>query len=176
MRSNPARYAEHLERRLKYFEGKLFRLPNAVPLVTNEGSSAVREAIKILRSTPPLPLLKHSPGLTKAAQDHVRDQGPRGLTNHRGTDGSSPSERASRYATAKAYVAEVISFGPSQPRDVIVDLLIDDGVPDRGHRKILLDGSYRYAGSACGPHRTYGTMCVVDLAPQFTEAAKLKRQ
>jgi uncharacterized protein YkwD len=42
--------------------------------------------------------------------------------------------------------------------------VVDDGVKDRAHRKILLDPAFRYAGAACGPHRTFGTMCVIDLA------------
>jgi hypothetical protein len=62
----------------------------------------------------------------------------------------------------------VISFGPEQPPAVVIDLVVDDGVPDRGHRKILLDDRLRFAGAACGPHTIYRTMCVIDLADTLT--------
>jgi hypothetical protein len=42
-------------------------------------------------------------------------------------------------------------------------LIVDDGVADRGHRSIVFSGELRYAGAACGPHPVYRTMCVIDL-------------
>ena len=149
MRSNPAKYASLLEDRLKYYRKNLLRLPEQVPLVTNEGDRAVKEAIRVLRSTGPLPTLKEDKGLATAARDHVREIGPKGLMQH---------------ARIPPGVGEVMSFGPDRSRDVIIELLVDDGVPNRGHRKLLLDSKFRYAGASCGPHKTYRTMCVIDLS------------
>jgi len=42
-------------------------------------------------------------------------------------------------------------------------LIVDDGVADRGHREIVYSAELRFAGAACGPHPVYGTMCVIDL-------------
>ena len=61
-------------------------------------------------------------------------------------------------------MAEVISFGPEDAASVIIDLVVDDGVRNRGHRKILLDPGYRVAGAACGPHKTFRVVCVIDFA------------
>jgi len=30
--------------------------------------------------------------------------------------------------------------------------IVDDGVPDRGHREALLDGNYTHVGIFTGPH------------------------
>ena len=49
-------------------------------------------------------------------------------------------------------------------RDVIRQLIIDDGVADRGHRIVMFADHLRYAGVACGPHPEFGTMCVIDMA------------
>ncbi|HYI92226.1 MAG TPA: CAP domain-containing protein [Bryobacteraceae bacterium] len=149
MRSNPARYATHLEERLKYYQKKILRLPNQVALQTKEGDRAVKEAIRVLRATQSLPQLKEQSDLAAAARDHVREIGPKGLIRH---------------ARIPPGVGEVMSFGPERSRDVVIELLVDDGVPNRGHRKLLLDSRFRYAGAACGPHKTYRTMCVIDLS------------
>jgi uncharacterized protein YkwD len=149
MRSNPAGYASLLEDRLKYFRGDILRLPNQVPIQTKEGPKAVKEAIRVLRATRSLPQIEEHSRLTAAAREHVRQNGPKGLVQH---------------ARLPPGVGEVMSFGPQQPRDVVIDLLVDDGVPNRGHRLLLLDKRFRYAGAACGPHKTYGTMCVIDLS------------
>lgn len=122
------------------------------------------DAIRALRSTPSRPSVAESRALRDAAVQHVRDIGPKGAISHEGTDGSSPFDRVRRRDPQVMAVAEVMSFGSDTPESVVVDLLIDDGVPDRGHRRILLDPKYRFAGSACGPHKTYGVVCVIDVA------------
>jgi uncharacterized protein YkwD len=149
LRSNPAKYTAHLESRLKHYRGKVLRLPKQVPLLTKEGAAAVHEAVRVLRATPPLPELENDKDLARAALRHVRDIGPKGLMRH---------------SDVAPGVGEVISFGPDNARDVIVELLIDDGVTSRGHRKLMLDRRFRSAGAACGPHAIYRTTCVIDLS------------
>jgi uncharacterized protein YkwD len=138
-------------------------------LRTQEGVAALDDAVRTLRQLQPLTLVTTSAALVAAARDHVRDIGPKGLLAHEGTDKSSPSDRVARYATDLSGVGEVISFGPDQASAVVIDLIVDDGVRDRGHRKILLDDRMRFAGAACGAHAVYRTMCVIDLADRLTE-------
>src|SRR5687768_5287301 len=87
MRANPPAYAEHLEARLRHYQGKVLRLPRQVPRKTSEGAAAVREAIRALRAAKPVPELKHDPILSRAASDHVREIGPKGLVQHESLDG-----------------------------------------------------------------------------------------
>ena len=82
MRSNPAKYASLLEIRAEILSEKPVAVPEQVPLVTNEGDRAVKEAIRVLRSTRPIPTLKEDKGLAAAARDHVREIGPKGLMQH----------------------------------------------------------------------------------------------
>jgi uncharacterized protein YkwD len=144
LRADPAKYADLLK--------------------TRRASAAAKEAFETLKRTPPRPELERAEALEAAARDHVRDIGPKGLVQHQGRDGSQPVDRIARHGIKRTATAEVISFGPSQARDVVIDLVIDEGVKDRGHRKILLDPELRYAGAACGPHKVYRTMCVIDFA------------
>lgn len=169
LRSDPANYATRLSSRRRHFQGNVLRLPGQTPLKTVEGITALNEAVDELRALRPLPSLSPSRALSRAAEDHVRDIGPKGLVSHEGRNGSSPASRVERYATRLGGVGEVISFGPEEAAAVIMDLIVDDGVPGRGHRKILLDGRLKLAGAACGPHAVYRTVCVIDLADELEE-------
>jgi uncharacterized protein YkwD len=169
VRRNPAAYARHLEALLPRFEGKVLQRPGRLMLRTEEGPAAVREAIAALRAQKPLPALRWSKGLAGAAADHVRDQGPIGGLEHRGTDGSNPARRAERRGRWVAAIAENIAYGDNPARQVVVQLVVDDGVPDRGHRHNILDPRWRVEGVACGPHRDYRQICVMDYAVRYEE-------
>lgn len=169
-RTNPAAYAQRLEALLPHYEGLVYRPPGAnVGIRTREGTAAVREASAALRATPARPAVDRSPGMSEGARDLVEDHGPRGRLGHTGSDGSSMGDRVNRYGQWLERITESIAYGPAAGAAVIQGLLIDDGVPDRGHRRNLLDPAVRVAGIACGRHATYGTMCVIDLAGGYAE-------
>ena len=169
LRADPAAYAEKLAAWLPYFEDQFLVLPGRVALSTEEGPAAVEEAIAALRKARPLPEFAPSRALSYAAADHARDIGSKGIVAHEGSDGSQPRRRIRRYALPTGTTGEVISFGPSRPDFVVMTLLVDDGVRDRGHRKLLLDGRFRLAGVSCEPHTVYGTTCVIDVADMLSE-------
>ena len=52
----------------------------------------------------------------------------------------------------------------STAEDVILQLIVDDGVPDRGHRRILFNPAYTLVGAACAPHPVWREVCVLDFA------------
>jgi uncharacterized protein YkwD len=169
LRRDPAGYAEHLERMLPRFKGRLLERTGRPNLRTDEGTAAVREAIASLKARRPMAPLRWSKGLAAAAADHVRDQGPIGGLEHRGTDHSDPARRANRYGRWVQAVAENIAYGENPAREVVIQLLVDDGVPDRGHRDNMLGSNWGAAGVACGPHRRYQQMCVMDYAAKYVE-------
>jgi hypothetical protein len=51
---------------------------------------------------------------------------------------------------------------------VILQLITDDGVKTRGHRKNCFNENYKLVGISEGPHKQYGTLCVFDFAEEFT--------
>lgn len=172
-RTDPAGYAEHLEALLPHFDGSILRRPGSrAGLQTNEGPNAVREAIRALRQQAPLPALEWADGLAQAARDHVRDQGPSGATGHDGNDGSSMDVRIRRYGAWNGSSAENIDYGSANARDVLISLIVDDGVPSRGHRRTIFNPNLLVMGAACGPHTRYRRMCVVDYARGFTPTSQ----
>jgi uncharacterized protein YkwD len=169
LRADPASYIPVLETYRSRFKGKRVYIPGEVTLVTNEGPAAVDEAIEYLKKASPLPAYELSETMSRAAADHVSDLGPSGNTGHYGSDGSSPSTRLRRYGTWKESVGEALGFGEKTAQRMIMLLLIDDGVPDRGHRKKLFSAKFRVVGIACGPHKVYRQMCVLDFAGEFVD-------
>jgi uncharacterized protein YkwD len=168
-RLSPRDYASLLEKWKPYYNGKLLKVPGEVAIKTKEGVSALNEAIRSIRSMNPVPRFRLSKGMSLGARDHVKDQGSSGSTQHKGRDGSQPWDRVNRYGTWQKIIGENISFGHNRARNVVMTLIIDDGVPDRGHRKNIFNSDFRVTGVACGPHSTYKTICVITFAGGYQE-------
>jgi uncharacterized protein YkwD len=168
-RSNPPAYQKVLVSWRRKFSGTRAKLSDRLFLQTQEGTPAIDEAIRFLQKTRPVPTLKPSRGLTLAARDLVRDQGNRGLTGHYASDGSTPAQRVERYGTWQTIVGENIAYGPDTAQAVVRDLIVDDGVPDRGHRTNIFQPKFRLTGVACGYHRKYRIMCDIKYAGGFRD-------
>jgi uncharacterized protein YkwD len=168
-RTHPRQYAANLMELRKHFRGKELLRPGNVVIVTKEGGRAVDEAITFLRSAKPLPPLKLSRGMSRGAGDHVNEQGPAGATGHDSIDGSKPWDRVSRYGKWQVTIGENISYGSDDATMVVMGLIIDDGVPDRGHRDNIFNPQFRVAGVACGPHSSFRTMCVITFAGGYED-------
>jgi uncharacterized protein YkwD len=168
-RTHPRQYASNLIELRRHFKGRDIHQGGNVIIETKEGVPAVDEAISFLRSVKPCPPLKLSEGMSWGAGDHVREQGPAGVTGHDSADGKKPWDRVSRYGKWQKTVGENISYGSDDARMVVMGLIIDDGVPDRGHRKNIFNPEFHVAGVACGPHAVYGTMCVMIFAGGYLE-------
>ena len=168
-RTQPQVYVQKLKKYRNLFRGRRILLGNNVYLLTREGVAAVDEAINFLKRQKPISPLKPSRGLTFAARDHARDQGYRGSVGHNGSDGSSPFDRMNRYGQWKITAGENISYGEYTGEGVIRQLIVDDGVPNRGHRKNIYNAAFKRVGIACGYHKVYRYMCVMDFAGDFQE-------
>lgn len=163
-RSNPKGYATFLEEWKWYFDGRLLKIPGERIILTKEGAAAVNEAMNVVRSMNPVCRLSPSRGMSLGAKDQVKDQGSSGSIGHKGRDGSTVWDRVNRYGTWEKSIAENISYGSDKARNIVMGLIIDDGVPGRGHRKNIFNPDFRVIGVACGYHGTYGTVCVITFA------------
>jgi len=168
-RQNPKKYADSLEEYKKHYVGKYIYIANREQTVTQEGVAAVNEAIDFLRRTDTVPLLRVSRGLSLAAALHVEDQGPKGLIGHQGSDNSTPEERINRFGTWKGAYGENIEYGNFTAREIIMQLIIDDGVPNRAHRLNIFKPFFGVVGVSFGSHQAYTYMCVIDFAGAYEE-------
>ena len=149
VRTQPAAFAK------KYLESR-----------QNEGSYA-RECYQELLTWAPLKPLQPSLALSLAAKDHAIDMGTSGQIGHASTKGESSADRVKRHGNFTGTYNgpwENCSYGFEDPLAIILQLLIDDGVPSRGHRKNIMQPAVNFIGVSIQPHKGYRFNCVMDLA------------
>jgi uncharacterized protein YkwD len=173
-RQHPAVYAGYLEELRRHFQGNILVLPGHTMLRTREGVGAIDDAITFLHRTRPLAPLTASPGITMAAADHVADQAS-GAYGHNGTDHSNASDRMNRHGRWSVLWGENLSYGKSTARDIVLALIVDDGLRGRKHRKNIFNPTFNYAGAAVGSHARYRTVCSIDFAGGYVEGASNAR-
>lgn len=169
VRQNPHSYIAMMERYKSKFQGNKYLIAPRTYMVTEEGKPAVDEAIAYLRRCRPVGKLSLSKGMSQGALDHVIDQGRTGETGHDGSDGSRSDTRINRYGKWLVTAGENIAYGPASPADIVMQLIIDDGVPGRGHRKNIFEKSFKVAGVAIGPHSKFRKVCVITYAGGYSE-------
>jgi len=169
-RAHPQVYASYLEKLKPLFKGKEYTATGHAPLTTQEGWSAVEDAINFLKATKPLPPLVASRGLSQAALTHVKDQNNTGASGHKGTGQTMIEERVKPFGIWEGAIGENISYGNDSARERLLTWLIDDGVSTRGHRRRLMSSDYQVAGISCGTHPEWKAMCVLTLAGRFIDS------
>jgi len=171
VRTDPKKYAElYIQPRLRYFSGNNYSVPGQITIVTREGAAAVNDCIAALNRANSVGVLVPEMGLSLAAKDHVTDQSRTGQTGHNGSDGSTPESRMRRYGVfGRSWtLGENIAYGDTTGREIVCSLLIDDGVPGRGHRTNIMDRAFTQTGVGYGTHTQYRTSCVITYANGYS--------
>ncbi len=161
-RTNPKLYVEILKEFKKSFINDMqYKNSEGITYNTSEGISAVNEAIDIFENLQPTTTLIADINLDKPAKYHREDTGPKGIFGHEGSNGEKFVDRFQRYMIFNGLIGENISYGSSTTRDIILQLIVDDGVSSRGHRDNILNPKFKYCGTAFGYHSQYNNMCVL---------------
>jgi uncharacterized protein YkwD len=175
-RADPQKYAGFVEEYKKFYNGSRLTLPGRKKsTVTSEGIPAVDEAINFLRNQKMLPPLVVAKGLCSAAKDHANDLASKGMSGHLGSDGSLPNARVDRYGNWEGAIGETIVYDLNPARQIVIALIIDDGTPNRGHRRNIFDPNYKVAGVSIVESPANGARCVVDYVGGFKEKAASNR-
>ena len=126
----------------------------------------------------PVRLLKLNEGLSEAAAAHCAEIGASGDVKHESADGLSVKERLKRYGKAYGH-GENLEFNCKTALEVILSMLVDDGVENRVHRESLFNDEFGVCGIFSGVHKEFDTMTVIDYAAVFVKPGEddpIKRQ
>lgn len=145
LRSNPSAYVQYVN---AYVAEQ--KRNGGFPI----SQAIVNELNSELQQLPPLSRLTPLQCIYEAARRHGQDQKPTGDVNHQGTDGAWPWDRVRRACPDLKDGNENLVAGLSSVRASVITLLIDEGIPNRGHRKTLLKPEWQYV--ACHNIGTVG--------------------
>jgi len=113
-----------------------------------EEVKAITTLIDDLNKLKSLAILKPDSGIYKAAKKHANDQHEHGwILMHTGSDGSAPWDRIIAFSPTMSFGNENIAGNSKKivtARDIVIQLLIDNGIPGYGHRYNLLDPSWTH--------------------------------
>jgi uncharacterized protein YkwD len=183
LRSNPASYLKYIEPMLKdarkylqqYGRGQR-NYSLTYKTITKDGQEqksidttwhytneeyvkALSTLVDDLKRSKKLSILLPDSGIYVAARKHAEDNNAhKWKLLHTGSDGSLPWERIRQFSPAMRFGNENIagSSGKPTPRDIIIQLLIDAGIPGYGHRYNLLNVQWTHVG--CTVEQYQGAM------------------
>jgi uncharacterized protein YkwD len=108
---------------------------------------------KTLKKMKPVGVLSPEASLFESAKCHAISSGKVGYVGH---------TRLSNSGCQSKFSGECCSYGQFDALEIVMQLLIDSGVPSLGHRIICLDGGYKTLGASVQPHKTYRFNSVLD--------------
>lgn len=177
VRSNPRSYLPYIEPLLKDAEatlkaegrgtphysltytttfhdtGKETRVDTVWHFINEENVHALRTLVEDLKAMKPARILVPDHGVYLAGQAHRHDQDAHHWQLlHTGSDGSGPFDRIKKYSPKMNGGNENIAarYPEPGPRDIVLQLLIDAGIPGYGHRYNLLNPQWRFGACISG--------------------------
>jgi len=169
VRMHPVKYASRLEDIKKQYDEKLPKSQEERTKQPDESMQAFYEVIQLLQSTPALPALKISRGMSLAAREQLTDQERTDTIGQSGRDGSNITERLNRYGAWERGIGEIVVYGSETAQRLVIQLIIDHGNPGRQRRLSVLNPDFSVTGIACKDHVRYRNVCVITFAGQYVE-------
>lgn len=150
-RSNPRRF----------WDSVVSLIIKSFPTLKNSYSASLQ---KDLYNSTSLPLLKPNKNLATVSKAFAKEMAAsNALPSHTSPSGLTFSNRMA-VAGIKTCAGENISFGPSNPLMMLVLLYIDQGVPELGHRKTLLNPAYTEMGIGISSYPDHSVMVIQDFS------------
>ncbi len=146
---------------LARMDGKLFAETVLTEYVRSNGvedNAYLKSLYRDLKEVNGLSPLIPENDLTSIAQGHATESGKTGHVGHKNFKARFEPYMGNPYNN----VGENCSYGYSAAIDIVITLLIDDGVKGVGHRVNILKPEFNSVGVAIREHKTYKYNCVID--------------
>ena len=152
-RTNPKGYAKKINEYVSYFKGKTLRIPGSnAGIRTEEGAAAYIEAVDFLSQQEGVDPLEPSKGLGRICADFMAEAqkvDPDQIGN------IDLEEIIAKYGSFSGSLNRAMDFGGEDPEQVLINLIVCDGDPNRGNRESLLSKDLHKIGIANAKHDTY---------------------
>ncbi len=146
---------------------KLFEqtyLKNYLDTAAIERTPNVESLIAELKTMVPVKILSPQFDLFEVAKNHATEMGIYGKTGHINIKGESFEVRGAKLSQKYKSVMENCQYGYNKGLSIVIDLLIDEEIPDFSHRKSLLSNNIKYVGAVIRKHKVYNYNCVIELS------------
>lgn len=130
---------------------------------TGKTSSYIKSLLKTLEKTKPMGALTPSKKLHETAKEHAVEFGKKGATGH----GSLKKRFAKYQAECGCIVAENCYYGKTNALNIVIELLIDEGIANLSHRNNILNKELTSTGLFIAPHKTFTRNCVIDYSSEW---------
>lgn len=141
IRLNPQAYIARLEGNKAYYNGNILTFPNEAPITTQEGIAGVNSAIEFLKGLKPLPLIR-------LGENNVITPNPNLTTL---------ADRIMTYGSSNQ-----LQSNPRKAAEMIVmQLIINDGFPQRNQRLNLFNNNLQLVDLLCGEGSANNYVCVL---------------
>ena len=164
MRTNPKRYANKVLKYCDYFKGKDLRIPGSIPIKTQEGAEAYKDAADFLIQQSRIEPFEASKGLCKIAEEFLKEVqrcDPNDLAS------INMEEIIAKQGSFSGSFSRAIDFGGETPEQVLVNLIVCDGDSNRSQRGSLFSTELKKVGVANGKHDVFRHCTVILSCTQF---------
>lgn len=126
-----------------------------------ENSNAIKSLHEDLKSLKPLEEFYVDEELQVLAVNYATSSGAKGQVGH-----FQFNQRFIKVLKQGKYCGENCQYGYNSAINIVMDLLIDEGIEDYGHRKNILNTKFKLVGVAIRPHKKYNDCTVIEFSSQ----------
>lgn len=153
-RTAPKDFAQYVKEEIALFTSETqMPLYPGLNYRVNESKKTWLDCVDFLTKQKPLPPYEISKALNTIAEDHATDLVLHDMFGHVSSDGSDVTARLKKRCGTRGtgYLAENVGSdfkikGRNHALKTVLGLIIDDGVPDRGHRDNIFSPNMNYIG------------------------------
>lgn len=150
---------------LARLDGKRFWNSIAVPYLNGKTNAYIVSLKADISAISNLPMLHVDASLQKAATFHATNMGNSGSVGHDSPDGTEWDVRIKSFYN-RYFFAENCAYGNDSAIAVVMQLLVDEGTESLGHRKNILNPSFKAIGVATKPHIKWNYNTVQDFGDE----------
>jgi len=163
-------YMKEEEKKLIYILNKLRSNPQLFAKLYIENkkqqSDAYIETYEYLTNCEPREVFQTNEAIYKVAKNHAIDMGENKMTGHISSNGNDINTRFANEDLHPTTIpfGENCSYGLMDTMSIVIQLIVDEGHPNKGHRHNLMNKDYNFIGVSIQNHEEYGVNCVQNFA------------